>query len=171
MQYLVEMRLAAYCRPTGGPQDGISFIEKYILPSLEACQKLEDEMKILAGGPATRAIRLVMIVSAESAQEIDELIGSLPIWPQMETTVTPLTSFSGRRPRTSPKAGTSQGQIAERADGRGLNSLAAQQYFFLAKVVVYTTWRLIMAVLSEHPTVKWFRERVEPAAHRAFDES
>lgn len=30
MQYLVEMKLAAYGRPTGGPQDGISFIEQYI---------------------------------------------------------------------------------------------------------------------------------------------
>ena len=41
MQYLVEMKLAAYGRPTGGPQDGISFIEQYILPSLELCKKLE----------------------------------------------------------------------------------------------------------------------------------
>src|SRR5262245_63287929 len=96
MQYLVDMKLAAYGRPTGGPQDGISFIEQYILPSLELCQKLEDEERILGGGPASGAIRLVMIVSAESAQELDELIGGLQIWQQMETTVTPLTSFSGR---------------------------------------------------------------------------
>ena len=103
MQYLVDMKLAAYARPAGGPQDGISFIEQYILPSLEMCKKLEDEKKILAGGPANGAIRLVMIVSAESAQELDELIGSLPIWPQMETTVTPLTSFSGRMVALSPR--------------------------------------------------------------------
>jgi hypothetical protein len=96
MQYLVDMKLAAYSRPTGGPQDGISFIEQYILPSLELCKKMEGEKQILAGGPANGAIRLVMIVSAESAQELDELIGGLPIWPQMETTVTPLTSFNGR---------------------------------------------------------------------------
>src|SRR5262249_22027528 len=86
MQYLVDMKLVAYGRPTGGPQDGISFIEQYILPSLELCQKLEVEKKILAGGPANGAIRLVMIVNAESAQELDELIESLPIWPRMETT-------------------------------------------------------------------------------------
>jgi hypothetical protein len=96
MQYMVEMKLAAYGRPTGGPQDGISFIEQHILPSLELCNKLEEEKKILAGGPASGAIRLVLIVSAESAQELDELITSLPVWPLMETTVTPLTSFSGR---------------------------------------------------------------------------
>ena len=103
MQYLVDMKLAAYGRPTGGPQDGITFIEQFILPSLELCQKLEDGKKILAGGPANGAIRLVMIVSAESAQELDELIESLPIWPQMETTVTPLTSFNGRMVALRPR--------------------------------------------------------------------
>jgi muconolactone delta-isomerase len=103
MQYLVDMKLAAYGRPTGGPQDGISFIEQYILPSLELCKKLEDEKKILAGGPANGAIRLVMIVSAESAQDLDELIAGLPVWPQMETTVTPLTSFSGRMGALRPR--------------------------------------------------------------------
>jgi len=103
MQYLVDMKLAAYGRPTGGPQDGISFIEQFILPSLELCQKLEVEKKILAGGPASGGIRLVMIVSAESAQELDQLIGSLPIWPQMETTVTPLTSFNGRMDALRPR--------------------------------------------------------------------
>ncbi|HEV2666697.1 MAG TPA: muconolactone Delta-isomerase family protein [Blastocatellia bacterium] len=103
MQYLVDMKLAAYGRPTGGPQDGISFIEQYILPSLELCKKLEDEKQILAGGPANGAIRLVLIVSAESAQELDELITSLPVWPQMETAVTPLTSFSGRMAALRPR--------------------------------------------------------------------
>jgi muconolactone delta-isomerase len=103
MQYLVDMKLAAYSRPTGGPQDGSTFIEQLIIPSLELCKKLEHEKKILAGGPANGAIRLVMIVSAESAQELDELIESLPIWPQMETTVTPLTSFNGRMVAVRPR--------------------------------------------------------------------
>ena len=103
MQYLVDMKLSAYGRPTGGPQDGISFIEQFILPSLELCKKLEVEKKILAGGPAIGAIRLVMIVSAESSQELDELIESLPIWPQMETTVTPLTSFNDRMIALRPR--------------------------------------------------------------------
>jgi len=42
------------------------------------------------------AIALALVVRAESIQELDELIESLPIWPRMETTVTPLTSFEGR---------------------------------------------------------------------------
>ncbi len=44
-----------------------------------------------------------MIVNAESAQEIDERIWNLPVWPQMETTVTPLTSFSGRMAALRPR--------------------------------------------------------------------
>ena len=97
------MKLAAYSRPTGDPQDGISFIEQSILPSLELCKKLEDEKKILAGGPASGAIRLVLIVNAVSAQELDEIIESLPVWPQMKTTVTPLTSFAGRMVALRPR--------------------------------------------------------------------
>ncbi len=42
------------------------------------------------------AIALALVVRAESIQELDELIESLPVWPRMETTVTPLTSFEGR---------------------------------------------------------------------------
>src|SRR5262245_14720445 len=103
MQYLVDMKLATYGRPTGGPQDGISFIEQYILPSLELCKKMESEKRIMAGGPANGAIRLVMIVSAESGEELDEIITSLPVWPQMETTVTPLASFSGRMATLRPR--------------------------------------------------------------------
>ena len=32
----------------------------------------------------------------ESVQELDELIEGLPLWPLMETSVIPLTSFEGR---------------------------------------------------------------------------
>lgn len=96
MQYLVEMKPAAHGRPTGGPEDGITLIEKIILPGLEACKQLEDEREIVAGEPASGAIRLIMIVNAGSAQEPDELIESLPAWSRMETTVVPLASLSGR---------------------------------------------------------------------------
>lgn len=43
------------------------------------------------------AVALVIIVAAESAQELDDLITSLPVWPRMETEVTPLTTFDARR--------------------------------------------------------------------------
>ena len=93
MNYLVHLKLAE--RPAT-PQEGIVFIEQFILPTLELCKKLEAQKKIVAGGPLSGAIALSLVVNAESAQELDDLISSLPVWPRMETTVTPLSSFDSR---------------------------------------------------------------------------
>jgi muconolactone delta-isomerase len=95
MQYLVEMRLASSARPMSSA-DGVTFIERLILPTLELCKKLQDDGKIVAGGPRSGAVALALIVNAESARELDDLITSLPIWPRMETEVTPLTTFDER---------------------------------------------------------------------------
>ena len=102
MQYLVEMKLADSGRSTS-PQEGLSFIEQYVLPTLELCKKLQGEKKIVAGGPVGGAIALALVVRAESIQELDELIESLPIWPRMETSVIPLTSFDGRMAALRPR--------------------------------------------------------------------
>jgi muconolactone delta-isomerase len=93
MNYLVQLKLAS--RPDT-PQEGIVFIEQFILPTLELCKRFEAEKKIIAGGPLSGAIALSLIVNAESVQELDDLITSLPVWPRMETTVAPLTSFDDR---------------------------------------------------------------------------
>jgi muconolactone delta-isomerase len=95
MNYLVEMKLTNSSRPAT-PQDGAAFIEQFILPTLELCKKLETERKIVAGGPLSGSVALSLIVNADSAQELDGLITGLPVWPRMETTVTPLNSFAGR---------------------------------------------------------------------------
>ena len=95
MKYLVQMKLAGSSRPATSAE-GIAFIERLILPTLELCKKLEAEGKILSGGPISGAVELALIVRAESAQELDDLLTSLPVWPRMETTITPLTSFDGR---------------------------------------------------------------------------
>lgn len=102
MNYLVQMKLANASRPTSN-EEGISFIEQYVFPTLEICKKLQDEKKIVAGGPVSGAIALAMVIRADSIQELDELIGSLPIWPRMETTVIPLTSFDGRMAALRPR--------------------------------------------------------------------
>ena len=93
MQYLVQLKLAD--RPTA-PQEGPVFTEQVILPTLELCKKLETDQKSVAGGPLSGAIALSLIVNAESSQDLDYLISSLPVWPQMETTVTPLSTFDIR---------------------------------------------------------------------------
>ncbi|HXJ87861.1 MAG TPA: muconolactone Delta-isomerase family protein [Candidatus Binatia bacterium] len=93
MNYLVQLKLVE--RPST-PQEGVIFIEQFILPTLELCKKLEADRKIVAGGPLSGAIAISLMVSADSAQELDDVISSLPVWPRMETTVTPLTTFDGR---------------------------------------------------------------------------
>lgn len=93
MNYLVQLKLAT--RPAS-PQEGKVFIEQMILPTLELCKKLEAEKKIVAGGPVSGSIALSLIVSAKSAEELDGLVTSLPVWPLMETTVSPLSTFDVR---------------------------------------------------------------------------
>ena len=102
MTYLVQMKLANPGRPAT-PQEGIAFIEQYILPTLQLCKKLEAEKKILAGGPVSGSIALALMVSAESIQELDRLVEGLPVWPRMETTVTPLISFDDRALALRPR--------------------------------------------------------------------
>jgi hypothetical protein len=55
MNYLVQLKLAN--RPANS-QEGVVFIEQFILPTLEHCKKLEAERKIVAGGPLSGAIAL-----------------------------------------------------------------------------------------------------------------
>lgn len=95
MKYLVQMRLANASRPAT-PQEGITFMEQFIIPTLVLCKKLEAEHRIVAGGATSGSVALSLIVSAESIQELDDLIMGLPVWPRMETTATALTSFDGR---------------------------------------------------------------------------
>ena len=112
MQYLVQLRLSSSARPTS-QEDGIAFIELYIFPTLELCQKLQKEKKILAGGPMSGSVALALIVNAESARELDDLITSLPVWPRMETQVTPLTSFDGRMQSLLPRLDAFKAQTRE----------------------------------------------------------
>lgn len=102
MQYLVQMRLAPQGRPTTS-EEGRAFIEQLIFPTLELCKKLRDEGKILAGGPMIGVIGLVLFVDAGSAEELDDLITSPPVWPRMDTDVTPLTTFEGRAEILRPR--------------------------------------------------------------------
>jgi muconolactone delta-isomerase len=108
MQYLVQMKLVAPARPATAEQ-GAAFIEQIIFPTLELGKQLHAEGRIVAGGPMSGTIGLAFIVKAENAEELDGLITSLPVWPRMETEVTPLSTFDARaqalRPRLEQKMG------------------------------------------------------------------
>jgi hypothetical protein len=96
------MKLVAQGRPTS-PEAEITLIENYIFPSIEMCRKLREEKKILAGGPISGTIGIAMIVEAASALELDGIVENLPVWPLMETNVTPLTTFEDRIRAISPR--------------------------------------------------------------------
>lgn len=96
MQYLVQLRLVNPSRPRTA-DEGLAFIEKYILPTLERCEQLQRHGQLAAGGPVSGAVALDLIINADTAQGLDEVITTLPAWPMMETTVTPLTTFAHRR--------------------------------------------------------------------------
>ena len=95
MQYLVQMKIVPEGRPKG-VEDGEIFFKEFIRPTLELCKKLQDDEKILAGGPTSGTIGLALVVRADSAKDLDDLVTSLPVWPRMETAITPLTTFEDR---------------------------------------------------------------------------
>jgi muconolactone delta-isomerase len=96
MLFLVEMDHVKSGQPLM-PEAGRTFIEQIILPSLARAEELAKDKKILAGGPVVGRIALRFIVEAESLPDVDRMISSLPIWPLVETRVTPLISFADRR--------------------------------------------------------------------------
>ena len=48
-------------------------------------------------------ISIVLLVNAESAQELDDLLTVLPIWSRMETEVIPLSTFDVRAQSLRPR--------------------------------------------------------------------
>ena len=112
MEYLVQLRLSSPARPTT-PEDGVAFIGHFILPTLELCKKLQEQKRIVGGGPVSGAVGLALIVNAESARELDDLITSLTVWPRMETEVTPLTTFDARIESLVPLREALKAQLRE----------------------------------------------------------
>ncbi len=96
MQYLVQMKIVPSGRPVS-QEEGVAFFEELIRPTLEICKKLQEEKKILGGGPISGTIGLALLVQADSAKELDDLITGLPVWPRMETEVALLTTFEDRK--------------------------------------------------------------------------
>jgi muconolactone delta-isomerase len=111
MEYLVELRLKSSASPKSR-DEGIAFIEQYIYPTLELGKKLREENKILAGGPVSGTIALAFIVSADSAQELDDIVTSLPVWSLMDPEVTALSTFDARKQALLPRLEQFKSQAA-----------------------------------------------------------
>jgi muconolactone delta-isomerase len=96
MKFLVELDHPK----TGQPlteEAARAFIERVIFPTLARAEQLAKEGRILAGGPVVGRLALRFIAEVESAQQLDQLVTSIPLWAVADTRVTPLIEFSDRR--------------------------------------------------------------------------
>ncbi len=96
MKFLVELDHVK----TGQPltqETARSFIEGIIFPTIARAEELVREGRIVAGGPVAGRIAVRFIAEVETAQQLDQLISSLPLWTVAETRVTPLIDFKDRR--------------------------------------------------------------------------
>ena len=81
--------------PMASPQQMVPMFENAILPSLDMLAKWEAEKKI-SGGIYVGARAGVFVVEAETNEEVDKLVQSLPFWGLLKWTVSPLNTFAGR---------------------------------------------------------------------------
>lgn len=81
--------------PMMAPPQVVQMMEHAILPSLDMLAKWEADKRI-TGGIYVGDRKGVFIVDAESNEEVDKLIQSLPFWGLLKWTVSPLQTFSGR---------------------------------------------------------------------------
>ena len=111
MEYLVEMTQATFITT---PSEGIAFIELYVMPTLGVAKQLQEEKKIISGGALAGEAGFAFIMEPASAEDIDNIIESLPIWPRMKTKVTPLISFEGREQTIKNRMAAIKKRMAER---------------------------------------------------------
>ena len=112
IDYLIEMKVA----PTAAvltPQEGIAFTERYVLPTLVACEQLVAAGKIVAGGTTLGAMGFAFIARAEFPQQLEDIVGSLPIWPRAQTTVMPLGTFEARAATVRQRLASNQAAARE----------------------------------------------------------
>ena len=68
-------------------------VTEAILPSLQALTDLQSKGKILVGGHPVKQRYIVMIMEAESEEEVHELLQDLPLYELGDTVVTELKPF------------------------------------------------------------------------------
>ena len=78
------------------PAEALNLLQKLVIPTFAALQKLKAEKKILAGGLPVGDRAFVFILEAASNEEAGRIIRKIPLWPLLEWKVTPLQSFKGR---------------------------------------------------------------------------
>jgi muconolactone delta-isomerase len=75
------------------PEQLVQVIDQMVVPSLEKLAQWEEEGRIHGGG-YTAARGAVFMIDADSSEEVDQLVASLPYWGLVRVDVKPLISTS-----------------------------------------------------------------------------
>jgi hypothetical protein len=76
------------------PNEMIGMLEQIVIPSFETLIKMENDKKVLAGGLYAGARTGMVVLDADSHEECNKLLQSLPFWGELKWTITPLISFT-----------------------------------------------------------------------------
>ena len=77
------------------PEEEVEVLESVVIPAFDELKDLEDEGTIVGGLPVgDRA--LVFVAEADSHDDLDRMLRSLPIWGVLEWEVIPLQDFEAR---------------------------------------------------------------------------
>jgi hypothetical protein len=108
--YLIEMTFAPFASLLS-PAEAAGFMERTVLPTLEACEKLQESGRILAGGTALGAGGFAFIIRVDSPAELEEAVAGLPLWPRSQTRVLPLGTFSARAATARKRLAAAKAQL------------------------------------------------------------
>ena len=76
-------------------EEAADVLESVVIPAFEELKELEDEGTIVGGLPVGDR-GFVFVADAESHDDLDRMLRSLPIWGVLEWEVTPLQDFAAR---------------------------------------------------------------------------
>ncbi len=77
-------------------EEALGVLENGIIPMFEQLAELKRKKKIIAGGLPVGSRRLVMMVEADSHEEVDNMLRDLVAWGVLKWKVTPLQPLDGR---------------------------------------------------------------------------
>jgi hypothetical protein len=77
-------------------EEALQLLEKIVVPSLDALNKLQGEKRILAGGLKVGERAFVFVAEAESNEKLDRMLREIPFWGMVRWEVTPLEGFETR---------------------------------------------------------------------------
>jgi muconolactone delta-isomerase len=96
MLFLVELDHVE-AATVASPEAGRAFIEQIILPTLARLDQLVTDHSLVSGGPVAGRVALRLMIEADSSEQLDRLVTSLPLWAVADTRITPLITVGERR--------------------------------------------------------------------------